>query len=98
MESGSSVDSTRQPDSRAPVLTQHALRGGSGFYLCFLSSPEDIFSLFFFFKDFIYLFLEIVEGRKKEVEKHQCVVASHSAPTGDLAHSPGMCPDWESNP
>ena len=20
-----------------------------------------------------------------------------SAPTGDLAHNPGMCPDWESN-
>ena len=29
--------------------------------------------------------------------KHQCVVASHAPPTGDLAHSPGMCPDWESN-
>ena len=30
-------------------------------------------------------------------EKHQCVVASHMSPTGDLAHNPGMCPDWELN-
>ena len=38
-------------------------------------------------------------GRKgeKEGEKHQCVVASHMAPTGDLACNPGMCPDWEEN-
>ena len=32
-----------------------------------------------------------------EGEKHQCLVASHTPPTGDLAHNPGMCPDWESN-
>ena len=25
------------------------------------------------------------------------MVASHMPPTGDLAHSPDMCPDWESN-
>ena len=25
------------------------------------------------------------------------MVASHVAPTGDLAHNPGMCPDWELN-
>ena len=30
-------------------------------------------------------------------EKHQCVVAPHMSPTGDLAHNPGMCPDWELN-
>ena len=24
------------------------------------------------------------------------MVASHRPPTGDLAHNPGMCPDWES--
>ena len=51
----------------------------------------------FFFKDFIYLILERGEGWEKEREKHQCVVASYVAPTGDLAHNPGMCPDWESN-
>ena len=36
-------------------------------------------------------------GREGEREGHQCVVASHAPPTGDLAHNPGMCPDWESN-
>ena len=36
------------------------------------------------------------EGEREE-EKHQCVVASHEPPAGDLAHNPGMCPDWESN-
>ena len=35
----------------------------------------------YFFKDFIYLFLE----RGREGEKHQRVVASHMPPTGDLA-------------
>ena len=30
-------------------------------------------------------------------EKHQCVVYSCTAPTGDLACNPGMCPDQESN-
>ena len=47
----------------------------------------------YIFKDFIYLFiLERGEG-----EKHQCVVASCTHFTGDLARNPGMCPDWESN-
>ena len=47
-----------------------------------------IFMILFIFKD---------RGRKgeREGEKHQCVVASHALPTGDLA--PGMCPDWELN-
>ena len=33
----------------------------------------------------------------REGEKHQCVIASHAPPTGDLASNPGMCPDWEVN-
>ena len=45
------------------------------------------------FKDFIYLFLERGEGKKREGEKHQCVVASHEPPTGDLTRNPGVCPD-----
>ena len=49
-----------------------------------------------FFKDFIYLLLERGEGREKG-EKHQYVVASHAPPPGDLAHSPDVCPDWESH-
>ena len=50
-----------------------------------------------FFKDFIYLFLETGKEGEKEGEKHQCVVASSTSPTGDLARNPGMCPAWESN-
>ena len=51
-----------------------------------------------FLKDFIYLFLERREWREKERKrKHQCVVASHASPTGDLARNPGMCRGWESN-
>ena len=41
----------------------------------------------------LYLFLE----RGREGEKHRCVVASHTPPTGDLACNPGMYPNWESN-
>ena len=40
---------------------------------------------------------ERVRERESEGEKHQCVVASRTPPTGGLAHNPGMCPDWESN-
>ena len=52
-------------------------------------------ALFFFKISFIYL----LDGREGETEgeKHQCVVAPYVPPTGDLAHNPGMCPDWESN-
>ena len=46
---------------------------------------------------FIYLF-SFREGKGgREGEKHQCVVASHALPTGELACSLGMCPDWELN-
>ena len=33
---------------------------------------------------------------QREGEKHQCVAAFCSPPTGELAHYPGMCPDKES--
>ena len=43
------------------------------------------------------LFLEREEGGEREGEKHPCVVASHAPSTGDLAHNPGMGPDWKLN-
>ena len=51
-----------------------------------------------FTPSFIY-FVFRQRGREGEREgkKHQCVIASCAPPTGDLAHNPGMCPDWESN-
>ena len=50
-----------------------------------------------FFKIFYLFFLERVREGEREGEKHQCVVASCTPPTGDLAYNPGMCSDWESN-
>ena len=44
------------------------------------------------FLDFIYLFLETREGRKKEKERY-----INQLPTGDMGHNPGMFPDWELN-
>ena len=46
-----------------------------------------------------YLFIFRERGRKgeREWEKHQCVVASHTPPTGDVACNPCTCPDWEWN-
>ena len=52
--------------------------------------------LFYFFKDFIYLFLERWEGREKEREKNINVWLPLTCPSlGDLARNPGMRPDWE---
>ena len=43
------------------------------------------------------MFRERGKEGEREGEEHQCVVASHAPPTGDLACTPGMCPDWELN-
>ena len=58
------------------------------------------FTIFYFilFKYFIYFtFRERGREGEREGEKHQRVVVSRVPPTGDLAHTPGMCPDWELN-
>ena len=46
-------------------------------------------------KKILFIFRDGEGGKKGE--KHQCVVASHASPTGDMACNPGMCPDSESN-
>ena len=45
------------------------------------------------------LFLEGGEGKEKEREGENCNIwlPLPPPPTGDLAHNPGTCPDWESN-
>ena len=53
--------------------------------------------LIYFLKIYLLIFSERGREGEREGEKHQCVVASHAPPTGDLAYNPGMCPDWESN-
>ena len=45
----------------------------------------------------MYLFLERTREGERQEEKDQCVVTPHTAPTRDLAHNPGMCPDWKLN-
>ena len=51
----------------------------------------------FFLRFYLFIFRERGREREIEGEKRQCVVAFHMPPTRELAHSPGMCPDWESN-
>ena len=54
--------------------------------------------IFYSFKDFIYLFLGRGEGREKEGERNINVWLPLVCPApGNLAHNPGMCPDWELN-
>ena len=46
----------------------------------------------------MYLFFrERGREEEREEEKHQCVVAFHMPPTGDLACKSVICPDWELN-
>ena len=46
---------------------------------------------------YLFIFREKGGEGEREGEKHRCVVASCVLPAADLAHNPGMCPDWESN-
>ena len=70
-------------------------------YIKYTELLRNFFPLFLFTKFLknilLIYFLERGREWKREGEKHQCVVASHATPTGDLAHNPGMYPDWESN-
>ena len=53
--------------------------------------------MFVFLKKILFIFRERGKEGEREGEKHQCVVAPHAPPTGDLAHNTGMGPDWEWN-
>ena len=46
-----------------------------------------------FKKFYLLIFKDRGRERDREGEKYQCEVDSHVAPTGDLAHNPGMYPD-----
>ena len=56
-----------------------------------------VFHLNSFLRFYLFIFRERRRQGEREEEKHQCVVASHTPPTGDLAHNPSTCPDWELN-
>ena len=51
----------------------------------------------FFLRFQLFTFRERGREEEREGERHQCVVASHKALTGDLTHNPGRCPDQELN-
>ena len=59
-------------------------------------NPQEFFYLLFL-TFYVLIFRQWGREGEKEGERHQRVVASHMYPTGDLAHNPGMCPDWELN-
>ena len=66
--------------------------------VCILSTYYvQMFSFSFFFKILFIYFRQRGREGEREGEKHQCVVASSMPLIGDLAHNPGVCPDWESN-
>ena len=74
------------------------------FFYCYSITVVCLFCQIRFLKNMLWLlffkrfYLPIFrEGEGTEKEKHQCVFASHTPPTGDLACNPGMCSDWESN-
>ena len=68
-------------------------RGDSLHSIVNVLNATKLFTFIYFFKDFIYLFLDRGGGR----EKHQCMVASRAPLTRDPAHNPGTCPDWKLN-
>ena len=86
------------PDSLAPgmFLRIHCEQGYNAQF-------SKKYTLFYFFKCFIYLFLE--RGKRKEKEMQRSVnaqqihrsVASFIPPAGDPAHNTGMFHDWESS-
>ena len=48
-----------------------------------------------FFLKILFIFRQKGRERERVEEKHQCVVASSTPSTEDLAHNPGVCSDWE---
>ena len=66
-------------------------------YVRGLSGKSPAIFILFFRKFYLFIFRKRGREGEREGEKYQCVVASCTFPLGDLAHIPGMCPDWELN-
>ena len=63
-----------------------------------LASFFPVFSFLSFFLRFdLFIFRDRGREGEREGKKYQCMVASHTPSTGDLAHNSDMCPDWEWN-
>ena len=48
----------------------------------------------FFLRFYLFIFRERGRERERDGEDHQCAVASRTPSAKDVAHNPGMCPDW----
>ena len=83
------------------TLRGHVLSLVMIFLFCFVFSFLFFLKMcllfYYFLRFYLFIFREKGRGGEREGEKHQCVIASHTPPTGDLAHNPGICPDWGSN-
>ena len=86
------------PFSSCPRVI-HTSSLASIFPILFLTSPRLFCAchLCFFFLFLTFILRERGREGEREGEKQQCMIASRSPHTGDLAHNLGMCPDWESN-
>ena len=62
----------------------------------FLTSMS-LVTFYFFVSKILFIFQERGSEGDKEGEKHQCMIASRTPPTGDLVRNPGMCSEWELN-
>ena len=62
--------------------------------------PAFLNDFFLFFSKDLFIYRERGKEGEGEREKPQWVVASCTSPNGELAHNPGMSPDWNriSNP
>ena len=58
---------------------------------------SNVYDHLFLKRFYLFNFRERGREGEREGEKHQCVIASHVPPTGDLGHNLGMCHDWELN-
>ena len=82
--------------SKPLFFLQILLKDGYYYYCCYIFLLSVLVWIFWIYWPILFFRKRGREG-EKEGGIHQSVVASHPPPTGDLAHNPGMCPDWESH-
>ena len=71
--------------------------GWEGISFYYATQDSEQYKTYEMFLKALFIFRESGREGGREGDKHQCAVASHVPPAGDLARNPGMCPDWESN-
>ena len=71
----------------------------SGLYSCFIVYVSILLPILHYldFQKRFHLFIFRERGSEGGREKHQCMIASHTPPTGGLACKPGRCPSWKSS-